>query len=100
VEINLHSPIRLNSVAWEQVYLYLLKDVKNAWSYTFTPQYVFIAWCLVKHRDNFTFYLTPNRLPKSSSIEVRWGVSETEHANGLAHGRTDRQTRLVHCAFI
>jgi hypothetical protein len=19
------------------------------------PQYVFIAWCLVKHRDNFTF---------------------------------------------
>jgi len=39
--------------------------VKNAWSYTFTPQYVFTAWCLikqwirvhgviVKHRDNFT----------------------------------------------
>jgi len=23
--------------------------VKNAWSYTFTPQYVFMAWCLVKH---------------------------------------------------
>jgi hypothetical protein len=22
------------------------------------PQYVFMAWCLVKHRDNFTFYLT------------------------------------------
>jgi hypothetical protein len=21
------------------------------------PQYVFIAWCLVKHRDNFTFTL-------------------------------------------
>jgi hypothetical protein len=21
------------------------------------PQYVFMAWCLVKHRDNFTFYL-------------------------------------------
>jgi hypothetical protein len=20
------------------------------------PQYVFIAWCLVKHRDNFTFF--------------------------------------------
>jgi hypothetical protein len=28
---------------------------KNAWSYTSTPQYVFMAWCLVKHRDNFTF---------------------------------------------
>jgi hypothetical protein len=32
-------------------------EVKNAWSYTSTPQYVFLAWCLVKHRDTFTFYL-------------------------------------------
>jgi hypothetical protein len=32
--------------------------VKNAWSYTSTPEYVFMAWCLVKHRDKFTFYLT------------------------------------------
>jgi hypothetical protein len=30
-------------------------EVKNAWSYTSTPQYVFMAWCLVRHRDNFTF---------------------------------------------
>jgi hypothetical protein len=30
-------------------------EVKNAWIYTSTPQYVFMAWCLVKHRDNFTF---------------------------------------------
>jgi hypothetical protein len=29
--------------------------VKNAWSYASTTQYVFMAWCLVKHRDNFTF---------------------------------------------
>jgi hypothetical protein len=21
------------------------------------PQYAFVAWCLVKHRDNFTFYV-------------------------------------------
>jgi hypothetical protein len=27
---------------------------KNEWSYTSTPQYAFMAWCLVKHRDNFT----------------------------------------------
>jgi hypothetical protein len=32
-------------------------DVKNARSYTCTPQYVFMAWYLVKHRDNFTFAL-------------------------------------------
>jgi len=24
-------------------------EVKNAWSYTSTPTYVFIAWCLIKH---------------------------------------------------
>jgi hypothetical protein len=24
-------------------------EVKKAWSYTSTPQYVFIAWCLFKH---------------------------------------------------
>jgi hypothetical protein len=30
---------------------------KNAWSYTSTPQYVFIVWYLVIHRENFTFYL-------------------------------------------
>jgi hypothetical protein len=30
---------------------------KNAWSCTSTPQYALIAWCLVKHRDNFTFFI-------------------------------------------
>jgi hypothetical protein len=30
-------------------------EVKNSWSYTFNPQYVFMAWCLIKHRGNFTF---------------------------------------------
>jgi hypothetical protein len=32
-------------------------EVRNAWSYTSSPQYVFMAWCLVKHRDNFIFIL-------------------------------------------
>jgi hypothetical protein len=30
-------------------------EIKNAWSYTSTPQYVFMAWYLVKQRD-FNFY--------------------------------------------
>jgi hypothetical protein len=30
-------------------------EVKNAWNYTSTPQYAFMAWCLVKHRDNFIY---------------------------------------------
>jgi hypothetical protein len=32
-------------------------EVKNTWSYTSTPRYVFMTWCLVKHGDNFTFTL-------------------------------------------
>jgi hypothetical protein len=34
-------------------------EVRNAWSYTSTPQYAFMAWCPVKekHRDNFTFLI-------------------------------------------
>jgi hypothetical protein len=26
------------------------------------PRYVFMAWCLVKHRDNFTFYILLNMI--------------------------------------
>jgi hypothetical protein len=33
-------------------------EVKNAWSYNSTPQYAFMAWCLVKYRGNFTFTFT------------------------------------------
>jgi hypothetical protein len=32
-------------------------EAKNAWSYTSTPQHVFISWLLVKHRDNFILIL-------------------------------------------
>jgi len=32
-------------------------EVKNAWSYISTRQYVFMPWCLVKHRDNFYFQI-------------------------------------------
>jgi hypothetical protein len=32
-------------------------EVKNAWSCTSTSQYVFMSWCLVKHRDSFIFTL-------------------------------------------
>jgi hypothetical protein len=33
-------------------------EVKNAWCNTSTSQYVFMTWCLVKHRENFTFTFT------------------------------------------
>jgi hypothetical protein len=42
-------------------------EVKNKWSYTSIPQYVFRSWCLIKHRDNFTF------LPVRYSAQLRAG---------------------------
>jgi hypothetical protein len=44
-------------------------EIKNAWSYTSTPQYVFMAWRFVKDRDNFTFTL-PSGLHSSSCCVV------------------------------
>jgi len=29
--------------------------VKNAWGYSLAPPYIFMGWCLIKHKDNFTF---------------------------------------------
>jgi hypothetical protein len=29
----------------------------NVWSYTASPPYIFIPWCLIKYRDNFTFVI-------------------------------------------
>jgi hypothetical protein len=44
-------------------------EVKNGWSYTSTKSYVFMVWYLVKHRNNFAFYVkfqgfTPPPPPK------------------------------------
>jgi hypothetical protein len=30
--------------------------VKKTWIYTSTPPHIFMAYCLIKHKDNFTFY--------------------------------------------
>jgi hypothetical protein len=34
-------------------------EVRNALSYYSTPPYIFMAWCLIKHCYNFT-YFAPN----------------------------------------
>jgi hypothetical protein len=36
----------------------LVLEVKNVWCYASTPQHVFMEWCIVKHRNSFTFTLT------------------------------------------
>jgi hypothetical protein len=50
-------------------------EVKNTWSYTSTPPYVFMAWCLVKYRDNFTLYFTIS-VDDSCVIEVPYIKSD------------------------
>jgi hypothetical protein len=30
--------------------------IRNVWSYTATSPYVFMMWCFIKHRDNFTLF--------------------------------------------
>jgi hypothetical protein len=32
-------------------------EVNKAWNYTSTPTFVFIGWCFIKYRDNFTINL-------------------------------------------
>jgi hypothetical protein len=45
------------------------------WSYTSTPQYAFMAWCIIKHRDNFTF--TTDRLNNSNSYPFYYQPPES-----------------------
>jgi hypothetical protein len=55
-------------------------EVKNAWRYTSIRQYIFIAWYLVKHRDNFTavFWLHRNkRFPWSGGVLQKSIVFQT-----------------------
>jgi hypothetical protein len=49
-------------------HLHLVPKSKNAWSYTSTPQYAFMAWCLVKNKDNFTFTLAYTQLSSVANI--------------------------------
>jgi hypothetical protein len=62
-------------------YLRLVSRSKNGWSYISTPQYVFMAWFIVKHRDNFNFYLLPRHggllgsggvAPRIPDLGTRW----------------------------
>jgi hypothetical protein len=53
-------------------------EVKNAWSYTSSPPYVFMAWRLVKHRDNFTFTFAWRDYgnPRKASVKIASNLAE------------------------
>jgi hypothetical protein len=42
-------------------------EIKNACSYTSNPTYVFMKWCLVKHKENFTFASMKQEIALSGS---------------------------------
>jgi hypothetical protein len=72
----------------ETIHLLLVPRSKKAWSST-SPHYVFMAWCLVKHRDNFTFLPCPFIMAvlwiyEGVSKSFRTGSLEREPANGTA----------------
>jgi hypothetical protein len=49
-------------------------EVKNTWSYTFTPPHVFMAWCLVKHMDKLTCipFLTQKYCDSPFNCSLLW----------------------------
>jgi len=50
-------------------------ELKHTWNYTSTLQYAFMAWCLVKYRNNFTFtFVRTWRSGKNTQYEyeIRW----------------------------
>jgi len=44
-------------------------EFENVWSYTSTLPYVFMAWSLVKHKDNFT-----SPMLQASYLSYMWFV--------------------------
>jgi hypothetical protein len=45
-------------------------EVKSEWSYTYTPQYVFMAWYLVKHRENLPCIFTKRKREQNKTLYV------------------------------
>jgi hypothetical protein len=61
-------------------------EVKKLWSYTSTPPYVLIAWCLIKDRGNFTSFRNAGReFTAQHWLMVSWYLSGKDIEKG-GHG--------------
>jgi hypothetical protein len=68
-------------IAWT-LFVQSSVEVKNAWSYTSTLPYIFMAWYILKHRDNCTFTFYHICLPVWFKLPV--GVSVKVSSERLA----------------
>jgi hypothetical protein len=58
-------------------------DIKNAWSYTSTPQYAFMAWYSVKAQGQLYLFLICHWRPNYLTVQV--------HFNSLLSGTSTQQ---------
>jgi hypothetical protein len=65
-------------------------------------QYAFMAWCLVKHRDNFTFTFCLATLVASADDIAGWWPERTFYSafNLLLARQTDHFLMLTHTVVI
>jgi hypothetical protein len=64
-------------------HLHLVPRPKNAWSHISIPQYAFMAWCLVMHRDSFTFMTKMAKEYNDSNLEMFNKLKEVLHYKPL-----------------
>jgi hypothetical protein len=62
-----------------------LVEVKEWWLYTSTPPHIFVAWCLIKQRDNFT--LTFNLSGTKTTAKIRIVLQPAESCYMLVQSR-------------
>jgi hypothetical protein len=55
-------------------HIHLVQTLKNTWSYTSNPAYVFKALCLIKHRDNLTLVISCLYFCSLVSVKTRTGA--------------------------
>jgi len=64
---------------------------KNAWRYTCTAQYVFMSWCLVKHRDNCIDFINAD----ITSLEIDFFLHVCRmNGEGEEQGQTSSWTHI------
>jgi hypothetical protein len=60
-------------------------EIKNAWSYASTPQYVCIPWCLVQHKANIPFTHSLQRKAVLRCRSCIWRLVTQSFGHSLPH---------------